>query len=80
MPLLAGRGLRLRANAGPRALEEAVGGAKTYLQTPGETFSVAVAEAVAAGCIPVVPDHTAHTRPFPLPSCGTAPRGRPPRS
>ena len=37
----------------------------TYLQTSEETFGVAVAEDVAAGCIPAVPGHTAHPETVP---------------
>ena len=59
-------GMRLHVNAGQDVLEEVVGGAKAYLQTSEETFGVAVAEAVAAGCIPVVPDHTAHPETVPF--------------
>ena len=58
--------MRLHVNAGQSVLEEVLGGAKAYLQTSGETFGVAVAEAVAAGCIPVVPDHTAHPETVPF--------------
>ena len=58
--------MRLHVNAGQSVLEEVLGGAKAYLQTSEETFGVAVAEAVAAGCIPVVPDHTAHPETVPF--------------
>ncbi len=50
-------GMRLHVNAGQNVLEEVLGGAKAYLQTSEETFGVAVAEAIAAGCVPVVPDN-----------------------
>ena len=59
-------GMRLHVNAGQGVLEEVVGASRTYLQTSEETFGVAVAEAMAAGCIPVVPDHTAHPETVPF--------------
>ena len=58
--------MRLHVNAGQGVLEEVVGASRTYLQTSEETFGVAVAEAMAAGCIPVVPDHTAHPETVPF--------------
>ena len=58
--------MRLHANAAHGVLEEIVGGARAYLHTSKETLGVSIAEAAAAGCVPVVPDHTAHpgTVPF----------------
>ena len=57
---------RLHVNVGQDALEDVVGGAKVYLQTSRETFGVAVVEAIAAGCVPVVPDNTAHPETVPF--------------
>ena len=41
---------------------------KVFISTSDETFGIAVVEAISAGCIPIVPDSTAHreTVPFPL--------------
>ena len=58
--------MRLHVNAGQGVLEEVVGGARAYLQTSEETFGVAVAEAIAAGCVPIVHDHTAHPETVPF--------------
>ena len=58
--------MRLHVNAGQNVLEGVVGGAKAYLQTSEETFGMAVVEAIAAGCVPVVPDHTAHPETVPF--------------
>ena len=58
--------MRLHVNAGQDVLEEVVGGAKAYLQTSEETFGMAVVEAVAAGCVPVVPDNSAHPETVPF--------------
>ena len=67
--------VRLHANVGQDVLEEAVGRARAYLHTSEETFGVAVVEAAAAGCIPVVPDNSAHpeTVPFDELRYGTEP-------
>ena len=59
-------GMRLHANVGQDALDRAVGGARAYLQTSEETFGMAVVEAVAAGCVPVVPDNSAHPETVPF--------------
>ena len=37
-----------------------------YLHASKETFGIAVAEAVAAGCVPVVPDNSAHPETVPF--------------
>ena len=57
---------RLHVNVDRDALKDVVGGARVYLQTSRETFGVAVVEAIAAGCIPVVPDNTAHPETVPF--------------
>ena len=41
--------------------------AKVYLHSSHETFGMAVVEAMAAGCVPVVPDHSAHKETVPYP-------------
>ena len=58
--------MRLHANVGQGVLEGIVGGARAYLQTSEETFGIAVAEAIAAGCVPVVPDNSAHPETVPF--------------
>ena len=58
--------MRLHANVGQSVLEGIVGGAKAYLQTSEETFGIAVVEAVAAGCVPIVPDNSAHPETVPF--------------
>lgn len=58
--------MRLHANVGQDVLERVVGGARAYLHTSKETFGVAVVEAAAAGCIPVVPDNSAHPETVPF--------------
>ena len=58
--------MHLHANVGQGILEGIVGGAKVYLQTSEETFGIAVVEAIAAGCVPVVPDNSAHPETVPF--------------
>ena len=60
------RKMSLHANVGRGVLESVVGGARVYLQTSEETFGVAVVEAIAAGCVPVVPDNSAHPETVPF--------------
>ena len=59
-------GMCLHVNVGRDVLERVVGGARAYLQTSEETFGVAVVEAVAAGCVPIVPDNSAHPETVPF--------------
>ncbi len=40
--------------------------AKVYLHTSKETFGISVVEAIAAGCIPIVPNNSAHTETVPF--------------
>ena len=58
--------MRLHTNVGQGVLEGIVGGARAYLQTSEETFGIAVVEAIAAGCVPVVPDNSAHPETVPF--------------
>ena len=58
--------MRLHVDAGQDVLEDVVGGARAYLQTSEETFGVAVVEAMSAGCVPVVPDNSAHPETVPF--------------
>ena len=63
----AGPGARFHVNAGPGGVLRALAGARAYLHASKETFGIAVAEAVAAGCVPVVPDNSAHAETVPFP-------------
>lgn len=62
----AGPGARFHVNVGPGGILRVLAGAKAYLHASKETFGIAVAEAVAAGCVPVVPDNSAHAETVPF--------------
>ena len=64
--MAAGIGARLRLNEGPGAVDDVLGRARVYLHASKETFGIAVAEAAAAGCVPVVPDNSAHPETVPF--------------
>ena len=62
----AGPCARLHVNAGPGGILRVLAGARAYLHASKETFGIAAAEAVAAGCVPVVPDSSAHAETVPF--------------
>ena len=62
----AGARTRLLLNASPGELDSVLGGARVYLHSSKETFGIAVAEAIAAGCVPIVPDNSAHPETVPF--------------
>lgn len=63
---MAGPDMHFHVNAGEGELDRVLGGAKAYLHARPESFGIAVVEAVAAGCIPVVPDNSAHPETVPF--------------
>ena len=56
---------RILLNPAPGQLDSVLGGARVYLHASKETFGMAVVEAIAAGCVPVVPDNSAHPETVP---------------
>lgn len=62
----AGPAARFHINVGQGELNGVLAGAKAYLHASKETFGIAVAEAAAAGCIPVVPNNSAHPETVPF--------------
>lgn len=62
----AGAGVRLHRNAARRDLVGAVASAKVYLHAGMEDFGISVVEGIAAGCVPVVPNNSAHVEAVPL--------------
>ena len=63
---MAGPGMRFHVNAGEDELDALLGGARAYLHARPESFGIAVVEAIAAGCVPVVPDNSAHPETMPF--------------
>ena len=63
---MAGPGMRFHVNAAEAELDALLGGARAYLHPRPESFGIAVVEAIAAGCVPVVPDSSAHPETVPF--------------
>jgi len=53
-------------NISEKKIEHLLSTAKVYFQTSAETFGIAVVEAIAAGCIPIVPNNSAHLETVPF--------------
>lgn len=58
--------ITLLRNQSQEMLQEILAYSKVYLQTSMETFGIAVVEAIASGCIPIVPDNTANRETVPF--------------
>ena len=63
---MAGPDMHFHVNAAEGELDALLGGARVYLHPRPESFGIAVVEAVAAGCVPVVPDNSAHPETVPF--------------
>ena len=63
---MAGPGMHFHVNAAEEELDALLGGARAYLHARPESFGIAVVEAIAAGCVPVVPDNSAHPETVPF--------------
>ena len=63
---MAGPDMRFHVDASESELDEVLGGAGAYLHPRRESFGIAVVEAIAAGCVPVVPDNSAHPETVPF--------------
>ena len=61
-----GENIVLYCNLPSTKIEHLLSSAKVYLQPSEETFGIAVVEAISAGCIPIVPNHTAHPETVPF--------------
>lgn len=58
--------ISLQKNVGRGVLVENLERSKVYFHASPETFGISVIEGIAAGCIPVVPDNSAHRETVPV--------------
>ena len=56
----------LRCNIKKEDIEKSLKSAKIYFHSSKETFGISVIESIAAGCIPIVPDNSAHKETVPF--------------
>ena len=61
-----GKNVKICNNVSPQNIIELLATAKVYLHTSKETFGISVVESIAAGCIPIVPDNSAHKETVPF--------------
>ena len=61
-----GPGADVRVDVDRAELVEAMSSSKVYLHTADESFGMAVVEAMAAGCVPIVPNRTATVETVPF--------------
>jgi len=58
--------INLHCNLSYAETEKLLVSSKVYFHTSKETFGIAVVESIAAGCIPIVPDNSAHSETVPF--------------
>ncbi len=58
--------IKLLLNQPRKNIESSLSQTKVYFSTSKETFGIAVVESIMAGCIPIVPDHTANKETVPF--------------
>jgi len=61
-----GENVKIYSNISSEEISTLLSTAKVYLHTSKETFGISVVEAIAAGCIPIVPDNSAHRETVPF--------------
>ena len=59
--------IQLMKNIPRNELIKILGKSKVYFHASPETFGISIIEAIASGCIPVVPDNSAHIETVPFP-------------
>ncbi len=58
--------IELYCNLSSAEMENLLGSSKVYFHTSRETFGISVVESIAAGCVPIVPDNSAHKETVPF--------------
>ena len=58
--------VKIYSNISKIMIRDLLKSSKVYLHTSEETFGISVVESIAAGCIPIVPDNTAHKETVPF--------------
>jgi len=61
-----GKDISLYSNLPQNRIDLLLSSAKVYFQPSVETFGIAVVEAISAGCIPIVPNNSAHFETVPF--------------
>lgn len=60
------KNITLYSNIKPNEIQNIVSTSKVYFHPSEETFGIVVVEAIAAGCIPIVPNNSAHKETVPF--------------
>ena len=66
LQIMKGNKVKIYSNILSQDIIELLATAKIYLHTSKETFGISVVESIAAGCIPIVPDNSAHKETVPF--------------
>jgi len=66
LKLAKGKNIKLFCNEKREFIEKSLYQAKVYFQSSKETFGISVVEGIMAGCIPIVPDNSAHKETVPF--------------
>ena len=66
LQIMKGNNVKIYNNISPQNIIELLATAKVYFHTSKETFGISVVESIAAGCIPIVPDNSAHKETVPF--------------
>ena len=61
-----GPGVEFHPNLDRRRLVDILASARVYLHSSTEDFGISVVEAIAAGCVPIVPNNSAHPETVPF--------------
>lgn len=60
------RNVELLCNVSKDEIDRSISSTKVYFHPSKETFGISVVESIAAGCVPIVPDNSAHKETVPF--------------